>query len=36
MELIKHIKDNLNYADKEIIKLNKQKVHLYDSLNKLK
>lgn len=36
MELIKHIKYNIDDTDKKIIKLNKQKVHLYDSLNKLK
>ena len=35
-ELIKRIKDNIDYIDKEMVKLNNQKVHLYDSLNKLK
>lgn len=35
-KLIQQIKDNIDYVDKEIIKLNNQKVHLYDSLNKLK
>ena len=35
-ELIQRIKDNIDYVDKEIIKFNNQKVHLYDCLNKLK
>jgi len=34
--LIKMIEDDLDSIDKEIDSLNNQKVHLYDSLNKLK
>ncbi len=35
-ELIKQIKDNIDYVDKEMVNLNNQKIHLYDCLNKLK
>lgn len=35
-ELIELIKDSIDRADKEITKLNNKKVHLYESLNKLK
>lgn len=35
-KLINRIKVNIDWVDKEIAKLNEKKVHLYDSLNKLK
>ena len=35
-ELVNLIKYDIDYIDKMIAKLNNKKVHLYDSLNKLK
>ena len=35
-ELVNLIKYDIDYMDKKIAKLNSKKVHLYDSLNKLK
>jgi len=35
-ELIELIKDSIDRVDKEMAKLNNKKVHLYESLNKLK
>ena len=35
-KLIKLIQDYIDHTDKEIADLNKKKVHLYESLNKLK